>query len=68
MATVNGAEILHLNSGCIESGRSADLLFIDKRHIDLYPIHDPYASIVQRASQSSIMGMMMNGQFVTVIS
>jgi cytosine/adenosine deaminase-related metal-dependent hydrolase len=68
MATVNGAEILHLNSGCIESGRSADLLFIDKRHIDLYPIHDPYASIVQRASQSSIMGMMINGQFVTVIS
>ncbi|MGE5661869.1 MAG: amidohydrolase family protein [Ignavibacteriales bacterium] len=68
MATVNGAEILHLNSGCIESGRSADLLFIDKRHIDLYPIHDPYASIVQRASQSSIMGMMINGEFVTVIS
>jgi cytosine/adenosine deaminase-related metal-dependent hydrolase len=68
MATVNGAEILHLNSGCIESGRSADLLFIDKRHIDLYPIHDPYASIVQRASQSSIMGLMINGQFVTVIS
>ena len=68
MATVNGAEILHLNSGCIESGRSADLLFIDKRHIDLYPIHDPYASIVQRASQSSIMGMMINGQFVSVIS
>lgn len=68
MATVNGAEILHLNSGCIESGRSADMLFIDKRHIDLYPIHDPYASIVQRASQSSIMGMMINGQFVSVIS
>jgi cytosine/adenosine deaminase-related metal-dependent hydrolase len=68
MATVNGAEILHLNSGCIECGRSADLLFIDKRHIDLYPIHDPYASIVQRASQSSIMGMMINGEFVTVIS
>jgi cytosine/adenosine deaminase-related metal-dependent hydrolase len=68
MATVNGAEILHLNSGCIESGRYADLLFIDKRHIDLYPMHDPYASIVQRASQSSIMGVMINGEFVTVIS
>ena len=68
MATVNGAEILHLNSGCIESGRSADMLFIDKRHIDLYPIHDPYASIVQRASQSSIMGVMINGQFVSEIS
>lgn len=66
MATVNGAEILHLNSGCIEPGRSADMMFIDKRHIDLYPIHDPYASMVQRAGQGSIMGMMINGEFVTV--
>lgn len=68
MATINGARILHLNSGCIESGRFADLIFIDKRHIDLYPIHDPYASIVQRASPASIMGMMINGQFVTLNS
>jgi cytosine/adenosine deaminase-related metal-dependent hydrolase len=66
MATINGAQILHLNSGCIEPGRFADLIFIDKRHIDLYPIHDPYASIVQRASPASIMGMMINGQFVTL--
>jgi cytosine/adenosine deaminase-related metal-dependent hydrolase len=65
MATVNGAEILHLNSGCIEAGRSADILFIDKRHIDLYPIHDPYASIVQRVNQESIKGIMINGGFVT---
>jgi cytosine/adenosine deaminase-related metal-dependent hydrolase len=68
MATVNGAEILHLNSGCIESGRSADMMFIDKSHVDLFPIHDPYASIVQRAGQSSIMGLMINGEFVTVNS
>jgi cytosine/adenosine deaminase-related metal-dependent hydrolase len=66
MATVNGAEILHLNSGCIEPGRSADIMFIDKRHLDLYPIHDPYSAIVQRVGQSSIMGVMINGEFVTV--
>jgi cytosine/adenosine deaminase-related metal-dependent hydrolase len=66
MATVNGAEILHLNSGCIEPGRSADMMFIDKSHVDLFPIHDPYASIVQRVGQSSIMGLMINGEFVTV--
>lgn len=66
MATVYGAQILHLNSGCIEPGRFADLIFIDKRHIDLYPIHDPYASVVQRAGPSSIMGTMINGEFVTL--
>ena len=65
MATVNGAEILHLNSGCIEPGRSADMMFIDKKHVDLFPVHDPYASIVQRVSRSSIMGVMINGEFVS---
>ena len=68
MATVNGAQNLHLNSGCIEPGRSADIVFIDKRHVDLYPIHDPYAAIVQRAGPGSITGMMINGEFVTVNS
>jgi cytosine/adenosine deaminase-related metal-dependent hydrolase len=64
MATVNAAKILGLNSGCIEAGRSADLLFIDKNHLDLYPIHNPYASIVQRANQDSIRAVMINGEFV----
>ena len=64
MATVNAAQILRLNSGCIESGRSADLIFIDKKHIDLYPIHDPYAAVVHRLSQSSITAVMIHGRFV----
>ena len=64
MATVNNAKILGLNSGYIENGRSADLLFLDKNHIDLYPIHDPYASIVHRASQDSIKAVMINGKFI----
>jgi cytosine/adenosine deaminase-related metal-dependent hydrolase len=68
MATVNAAQILRLNSGCIESGRSADLIFINKKHIDLYPIHDPYASVVHRLSQSSIGATMIDGQFVEEIN
>jgi cytosine/adenosine deaminase-related metal-dependent hydrolase len=64
MATVNGAEILGLNSGCIKTGRSADIIFIDKKHLDLYPIHDPYSSVVHRASQDSIRAVMINGEFI----
>jgi cytosine/adenosine deaminase-related metal-dependent hydrolase len=64
LATVNGAEILRLNSGYIGAGRAADLIFIDKRHIDLYPLHNPYASIIHRASQDSIRAVMINGKFV----
>jgi cytosine/adenosine deaminase-related metal-dependent hydrolase len=64
MATINASEILHLNSGCIEIGRSADFIFLDKTSIELYPIHDPYASIVHRANQNSIKGVMISGRFV----
>ena len=64
MATVNAAQILRLNTGCIEVGRAADLIFVDKKHVDLYPMHDPYASIVQRLSRSSITAVMIDGRFV----
>jgi hypothetical protein len=40
------------------------LLFIDKKHLDLYPIHNPYASIIHRASQDSIKGIMIDGKLV----
>ncbi len=64
MATVNAAKILRLDSGCIAPGRSADLIFIDKRHVDLFPMHDPYSALVHRLSQSSIAAVMIDGQFV----
>jgi cytosine/adenosine deaminase-related metal-dependent hydrolase len=64
MATVNGAEILGINRGCIERGREADLIFIDKSHADLYPMHNPIASIVHRANQDSIKAVMIHGRFV----
>jgi cytosine/adenosine deaminase-related metal-dependent hydrolase len=67
MATVNAAEILRLNSGYIGAGRAADLIFVEKKHIDLYPIHNPHASIIHRASQDSIRAVMINGKFVNAV-
>jgi cytosine/adenosine deaminase-related metal-dependent hydrolase len=64
MATVNNAEILRLNSGYLQGGRAADIIFIDKSHVDLYPTHNPFASIVHRASQDSIKAVMIDGRFV----
>jgi cytosine/adenosine deaminase-related metal-dependent hydrolase len=62
MSTINAADILGLNSGCIEEGRSADLLFINKRNLDLYPINNPCASILHRAGPDSISGIMIDGR------
>lgn len=62
MATVNAAKMLGLNCGCIEAGKAADLVFINSRHADIYPMHDPYAAVVHRTSKPD--AVMVNGRFV----
>jgi len=64
MATVNGGKIFNLNIGSIEKGYQADLLFIDKYDLDLYPIHDPHMSIVHRCTERQLKAVMINGNFV----
>ncbi|PIW32994.1 MAG: cytosine deaminase [Nitrosopumilales archaeon CG15_BIG_FIL_POST_REV_8_21_14_020_37_12] len=64
MATVNGGKLLRKDIGVIENGKLADCIFIDKHSIDLEPMHNPHASIVHRASQSSIRAVMIGGKIV----
>jgi cytosine/adenosine deaminase-related metal-dependent hydrolase len=64
MATVNGGKILKKNIGVIESGKLADCIFLDKHSLDLEPMHDPHASIVHRASETSIKAVMIGGKFI----
>ena len=64
MATVNAKKLLHKNIGVIENGAFADAIFIDKHAINLEPMHNPYASIVHRVSESNIRGVMVNGRIV----
>jgi cytosine/adenosine deaminase-related metal-dependent hydrolase len=64
MATVNGARILGINSGAIITGRSADMIFIDKNNLDISPMYDPHTSIVHRANPNSILNVMIDGKFV----
>ncbi|HIE46410.1 MAG TPA: cytosine deaminase [Nitrosopumilus sp.] len=64
MATVNGGKILQKNIGTIETGKIADCIFLDKHALDLEPMHNPYASIVHRASESTIKAVMIGGKIV----
>jgi cytosine/adenosine deaminase-related metal-dependent hydrolase len=64
MATSNGGKILKLNSGSISPNMWADIIFFRKDHIDLAPMHDPYAAIVHRADKDSISNVMINGRLV----
>lgn len=67
MITVNPGEIFNLNSGSIDIGKYADILFIDKYHIDLQPIHNIYSSIIHRLSYGSIKAIMIDGRFINGI-
>lgn len=64
MATVNGGKILNKPIGVIKSGKIADCIFLDKHALDLEPMHDPHASIVHRASESTIKAVMIGGKLV----
>lgn len=64
MATVNGGILLERKIGSIEPKYLADGIFIDKHAIDLEPMHDPHASIVHRASESTIRAVMIGGKIV----
>jgi cytosine/adenosine deaminase-related metal-dependent hydrolase len=64
MSTVNGGKILKKNIGVIETGKIADCVFLDKHALDLEPMHDPYASIVHRASESTIKAVMIGGKII----
>ena len=64
MATVNGGKILKKDIGVIGHGKIADCIFLDKHALDLEPMHDPYASIVHRASESAIKAVMIGGKII----
>jgi len=64
MATVNGGKILKKEIGVIETEKYADGIFIDKHSLDLDPMHNVHASIVHRASESTIKAVMIGGKIV----
>jgi cytosine/adenosine deaminase-related metal-dependent hydrolase len=64
MATVNAGKLLQKKIGVIETGKNADCVFIDKHALDLEPMHNPHASIVQRASESTIRAVMIGGKII----
>jgi len=64
MATTNAGKLLRKDIGVIDRGKLADCILIDKHAIDLEPMHDPHASIVHRASDSTIKAVMIGGKIV----
>lgn len=64
MATTNASNLLCGKVGIIQNNKIADCLFIEKHSIDLEPMHNPHASIVQRASENTIKAVMYEGKLI----
>lgn len=64
MATVNIANVFDDKIGIIQKNSIADCVFIEKHAIDLEPMHNPHAAVVQRASENAIRAVMFEGEVV----
>ncbi|MDE1724690.1 MAG: amidohydrolase family protein [Thaumarchaeota archaeon] len=64
MATTNASNILGGKIGVVQNNKMADCIFIEKHSIDLEPMHNTHASIVQRASENTIRAVMYEGEIV----
>lgn len=63
--TVEGARMLGLQDriGSISPGKQADLVFIRADALNLWPVHDPVATVVMQASLANIDSVMVAGEW-----
>src|SRR5262245_38432752 len=66
MATLNGAKALGLGdvTGSIAAGKRADLILIRGNDINIAPVADIEASVVQSATPSNVDTVMVDGRIV----
>jgi 5-methylthioadenosine/S-adenosylhomocysteine deaminase len=63
--TVEGARMLGMQDrlGTITPGKQADLVFIRADALNLWPVHDPVATVVMQASLANIDSVMVAGEW-----
>jgi 5-methylthioadenosine/S-adenosylhomocysteine deaminase len=63
--TIQGARMLGLQDrlGSIATGKQADLVFIRADALNLWPVHDPVATVVMQANLANIDSVMIAGEW-----
>jgi 5-methylthioadenosine/S-adenosylhomocysteine deaminase len=63
--TVEGARMLGMQDrlGSIAAGKQADLVFIRADALNLWPVHDPVATVVMQANLANIDAVMIAGEW-----
>lgn len=63
MATIDGAKCLgiHKSTGSLEVGKRADVTIVETESINMYPMHDPYATLVYQANAGNVHTVYVDG-------
>ncbi len=64
MATVMGAEALGLGpvTGSLVPGKQADLVLVETRSVNMFPVYDPYSALVYSANPSNVEEVYVAGE------
>ncbi|MEY8355826.1 amidohydrolase [Lachnospiraceae bacterium 54-53] len=64
MATVLGAKALGLSgiTGSLEPGKQADLVLVETRSPNMFPVYDPYSALVYSANPSNVEAVYVAGE------
>ena len=66
LGTIMGAKVLNKENeiGSIEVGKKADLVIIETKSVNMFPIFDPYSALVYSANSSNVDTVFVNGKCV----
>lgn len=63
LATISGAKALRMDGeiGSIEPGKRADLVLVETRSANMFPVYDPYSALVYSAGASNVDAVFVEG-------
>lgn len=63
MATTDGAKVLGLSEqvGSVEVGKKADMIVVETKSVNMFPIHDPYSVLVYSAYANNVKDVFVAG-------
>ncbi|MPY55893.1 amidohydrolase family protein [Streptomyces spongiae] len=66
MATIDGARAVGLGDkvGSLAAGKQADILMLNRRALNLAPLHDPVGAVVTAATPANVDSVMVAGTFL----
>ncbi len=64
LATIQGAKALGLDSvtGSLEPGKQADMVLVETRSANMFPVYDPYSTLVYSANPSNVEAVYVAGE------